>query len=97
MARAVGRLLEAPVEGGLVGLIGEEQPQQRFELELGVTCRCREPGSQRLRFMTTARAIYRAFGFVEVARFDDGSETTNTVLDPLTIAMELDLAAFVGT
>ncbi|MET1053506.1 MAG: GNAT family N-acetyltransferase [Mycetocola sp.] len=45
-----------------------------------------------LRFMTTARAIYRAFGFVEVARFD-GSETTNTVLDPLTIAMELDLAA----
>jgi len=46
--------------------------------------------------MTTARAIHRAFGFVEVARFD-GSETTNTVLDPLTIAMELDLAAFVGT
>jgi L-amino acid N-acyltransferase YncA len=45
-----------------------------------------------LRFMTTARAMYRAFGFVEVARFD-GSETTNTVLDPLTIAMELDLSA----
>jgi GNAT superfamily N-acetyltransferase len=45
-----------------------------------------------LRFMTIARAMYRDFGFVEVARFD-GSETANTVLDPLTIAMELDLAA----
>jgi GNAT superfamily N-acetyltransferase len=45
-----------------------------------------------LRVMTTARAMYRAFGFAEVGRFD-GSETTNTELDPLTIAMELDLAA----
>jgi ribosomal protein S18 acetylase RimI-like enzyme len=44
-----------------------------------------------LRFMTTAQAMYRAFGFVEVARFD-GSEAANTVFDPLTISMELDLA-----
>ena len=42
--------------------------------------------------MTTAQAMYRAFGFVEVGRFD-GSEAANTVLDPLTIAMQLDLAA----
>jgi hypothetical protein len=42
--------------------------------------------------MTAARAIYRAFGFVEIAKFE-GSEIANTVLDPLTIAMELDLAA----
>ena len=45
-----------------------------------------------LRFMTTAQAMYRAFDFVEVARFD-GSEAANTVLEPLTIFMELDLAA----
>ncbi len=45
-----------------------------------------------LRFMTTAQAMYRAFDFVEVARFD-GSEAANTVLDPLTIAFELDLTA----
>jgi GNAT superfamily N-acetyltransferase len=45
-----------------------------------------------LRFMTTAQALYRASGFVEVARFD-GSETTNTGLEPLTIFMELDLTA----
>jgi GNAT superfamily N-acetyltransferase len=45
-----------------------------------------------LRFMTTARTMYRAFDFVEVARFD-GSEAANTVLEPLTIFMELDLAA----
>jgi GNAT superfamily N-acetyltransferase len=45
-----------------------------------------------LRFMTTAQAMYRAFDFVEVVRFN-GSEAANTVLDPLTIAMELDLAA----
>ena len=45
-----------------------------------------------LRFMTAAQAMYRAFGFVDVARFD-GSEAADTVLDPLTIAMELDLAA----
>jgi GNAT superfamily N-acetyltransferase len=44
-----------------------------------------------LRSMTTARAMYRAFGFVEVAMFD-GSETADTVLEPLTIAMEFDLA-----
>jgi monoamine oxidase len=46
-----------------------------------------------LRVMTTARAMYRSFGFVEVARFD-GSETANTALDPLTIALELDLATW---
>jgi GNAT superfamily N-acetyltransferase len=45
-----------------------------------------------LRFMTTAQAIYRAFGFVEVARFD-GSEVANTILEPITIYMELDLTA----
>lgn len=45
-----------------------------------------------VRFMTTALAMYRAFDFVEVARFD-GSETANTVLEPLTVFMELDLAA----
>jgi GNAT superfamily N-acetyltransferase len=45
-----------------------------------------------LRFMTAAKAMYRAFDFVETARFD-GSEAANTVLHPLTIFMELDLAA----
>lgn len=45
-----------------------------------------------LPFMTTAQAMYRAFGFVEVATFD-GSETAGTGLEPLTIFMELDLAA----
>jgi GNAT superfamily N-acetyltransferase len=45
-----------------------------------------------VRFMTAALAMYRAFDFVEVGRFD-GSETANTVLEPLTVFMELDLAA----
>lgn len=45
-----------------------------------------------LRFMTTAQAMYRAFGFVDVARFD-GSETASTALEPLTTFMELDLHA----
>jgi ribosomal protein S18 acetylase RimI-like enzyme len=45
-----------------------------------------------LRFMTTAQALYRSFGFVDVAEFD-GSEAANTVLGPLTIYMELDLPA----
>ncbi|HJV14482.1 MAG TPA: hypothetical protein VJ625_11375, partial [Propionibacteriaceae bacterium] len=45
-----------------------------------------------LRLMTAARAMYRAFGFVEIAKFE-GSEIANIVLGPLTIAMELDLAA----
>jgi GNAT superfamily N-acetyltransferase len=45
-----------------------------------------------LRFMTAARAMYRAAGFVEGARFA-GSETAGTPLDPLTIALQLDLAA----
>jgi ribosomal protein S18 acetylase RimI-like enzyme len=40
-----------------------------------------------LRFMTRAQALYRAFEFVDVARFD-GSEVANTVLEPLTIFME---------
>jgi GNAT superfamily N-acetyltransferase len=44
-----------------------------------------------LRFMSTAQALYRAFGFVDVPKFD-GSEVANTELDPLTIALELDLA-----
>jgi GNAT superfamily N-acetyltransferase len=44
-----------------------------------------------VRFMTIARAMYRDFGFVEVARFD-GSETADTKLDQLTIAMQLELA-----
>jgi GNAT superfamily N-acetyltransferase len=43
-----------------------------------------------LRFMTTAQAMYRDFGFVETPGFD-GAEVANTVLDPLTIFMELDL------
>jgi GNAT superfamily N-acetyltransferase len=43
-----------------------------------------------LRFMTTAIAMYRAFGFAEGRSFD-GSETANTPLEPLTIFMELDL------
>jgi len=46
-----------------------------------------------LRFMTTAQEMYRAFGFVEVGRFD-GSEAANTELEPLTIFMELELAAW---
>jgi hypothetical protein len=41
--------------------------------------------------MSAAQALYRSFDFVRAARFE-GSETANTVLDPLTIAMELDLA-----
>jgi GNAT superfamily N-acetyltransferase len=45
-----------------------------------------------VRFMTTALALYRAFGFVEVAMFD-GSEAASTVFEPLTTWMELDLAA----
>jgi GNAT superfamily N-acetyltransferase len=44
-----------------------------------------------LRFMTTAQAIYRALGFVDTAPFD-GSEPAGTVVEPLTIFMELDLA-----
>ena len=40
--------------------------------------------------MTTAQAMYRAFGFVEVPRFD-GSEAATAALDPFTIFMELDL------
>lgn len=43
-----------------------------------------------LRFMTAARAMYGAFGFVEVALFE-GSEAAKTVFEPLTIAMEFDL------
>jgi hypothetical protein len=42
--------------------------------------------------MTTAQTLYRAFDFVEVARFD-GSEAATAALDPFTIYMELDLAA----
>jgi GNAT superfamily N-acetyltransferase len=45
-----------------------------------------------LRFMTVAQAMYRSFGFVEVSGFE-GSEAANTVLEPLTIFMALDLAA----
>ena len=45
-----------------------------------------------LRFMTAAQAMYRSFDFVEGARFD-GSESANTVFDPLAVFMELDLAA----
>jgi GNAT superfamily N-acetyltransferase len=45
-----------------------------------------------LRFMTVAQAMYRAFDFVEVEAFD-GSEAANTVLEPLTLFMALDLAA----
>jgi hypothetical protein len=40
--------------------------------------------------MTTAQAMCHAVGFVEVPRFD-GSEVANTVLEPFTIFMELDL------
>jgi GNAT superfamily N-acetyltransferase len=45
-----------------------------------------------LRFMTTAQAMYRTFGFVDIARFD-GSEAANTVPEPWTIFMALDLHA----
>jgi GNAT superfamily N-acetyltransferase len=45
-----------------------------------------------LRFMTAAQAMYRGFDFVEVEAFD-GSEAANTVLEPLTIFMALDLTA----
>jgi GNAT superfamily N-acetyltransferase len=44
-----------------------------------------------LGFMTTARALYRALGFIDTPRFE-GSETAGTVLEELTIAMQLDLA-----
>ncbi|HET9141250.1 GNAT family N-acetyltransferase [Actinophytocola sp.] len=44
-----------------------------------------------LRFMTTAQSMYRAFEFVETAKFD-GAETANTEFEPLTISMELNLA-----
>jgi ribosomal protein S18 acetylase RimI-like enzyme len=43
-----------------------------------------------LQLMTSAQALYRAFGFVEVPTFA-GSEVANTVLEPLTLFMELDL------
>ena len=43
-----------------------------------------------LRLMTRAQAMYHAFGFVEVPSFD-GSEVANTVLEPCTIFMQLDL------
>jgi GNAT superfamily N-acetyltransferase len=43
-----------------------------------------------LPFMTTAQAMYRASGFVEGQRFD-GSEAANTVLESMTIFMELEL------
>jgi ribosomal protein S18 acetylase RimI-like enzyme len=45
-----------------------------------------------LRFMTTAQAMYRAFDFVEVGRFD-GSEAATAELEPFTIFMELELTA----
>jgi GNAT superfamily N-acetyltransferase len=45
-----------------------------------------------LRFMTTAQAMYHAFDFVDIARFD-GSEAATAGLDHLTSFMELDLAA----
>jgi GNAT superfamily N-acetyltransferase len=44
-----------------------------------------------VRFMTTALAMYRAFGFVEVAMFE-GSEAATAAVDQFTIFMELDLA-----
>jgi GNAT superfamily N-acetyltransferase len=44
-----------------------------------------------LQFMTAAQALYRTIGFVDTAAFD-GSEAANTMLDPLTIFMKLDLA-----
>lgn len=48
-----------------------------------------------LRIMTAAQALYRTFGFVDVAKFD-GSELADTVLEPLAIHMELDVAAWHG-
>jgi GNAT superfamily N-acetyltransferase len=42
-----------------------------------------------VRFMTTAQALYRAFGFVEVERFD-GSEAVAAALGPFAIFMQLD-------
>jgi hypothetical protein len=47
LARVVGGLLEAAVEGGLVRLVGEQQSQQRFEVDLGIPWWGREPGVQR--------------------------------------------------
>jgi GNAT superfamily N-acetyltransferase len=43
-----------------------------------------------LRFMTTALALYRSFGFVETPPFD-GSEVANTPIAPITIFLELAL------
>lgn len=48
-----------------------------------------------LRFMTTAQAMYRAFGFVDVPRFD-GSEAADSGLDPFTVFLELDLGGELG-
>jgi len=45
-----------------------------------------------LRFMTTAQAMYRSLGFVDTAPFE-GSEAAGTVAEPITLFMELDLAA----
>jgi ribosomal protein S18 acetylase RimI-like enzyme len=44
-----------------------------------------------LRFMTSAQAMYRAFDFVEIGRFE-GSEAASAALEPHTIFMELELA-----
>jgi GNAT superfamily N-acetyltransferase len=45
-----------------------------------------------LEFMTTAQAMYRAFGFVEIEMFD-GAEAAGTVVEPLTLFMDVDLTA----
>jgi GNAT superfamily N-acetyltransferase len=63
----------------LTRLLGEARRERYVTLRL-----------ETLRFMTTALAMYRAFGFVETPMFDE-SETAKSGLEPFTVFMELDL------
>jgi GNAT superfamily N-acetyltransferase len=86
MTAEIKRMYVRPAAQGLgVGRAILAQLVQHARAERYATVRL-----ETLRFMTTAQAMYRDFGFVEVSKFG-GSETANTVLDPLTIFMELDL------
>jgi GNAT superfamily N-acetyltransferase len=44
-----------------------------------------------LQFMITARSMYRAFGFIVIPGFDHSEASSNRLLDPITIFMELNL------
>jgi GNAT superfamily N-acetyltransferase len=48
-----------------------------------------------LRFMTAAQAMYRTFGFTDVAPFD-GSEAAGTPFEPLTLFLQLRLQGVGG-